>query len=105
MMMNRILRLIRTYHDMNLSEASERIGLSKSYISGLEHGHKKASLDVLEKYSVAFNISMSSLMLFAERTGENKFSEKARVIAADKAMKILEWMETINADKKKNHVG
>ena len=87
---------------MSLSEASKHIGLSKSYISELERGRKEATLAVLEKYSKAFNISMSSLMLFAEHTGDSGLAENTRAYVSDKALKILEWVETISAYKEKD---
>lgn len=102
-MLNRALRLIRVYHDLNLSETSQRIGLSKSYISEMERGRKKVSLDVLQKYSAAFGIPMSSLMLFAEHVEDGRFSEGSRVYIADKALKMLEWIAAITADREANH--
>ena len=96
-MLNRALRLIRVYHDLNLSEASQRVGLSKSYISEMERGHKKVSLDVLQKYSVAFGVPMSSLMLFAEHVEDGRLSEESRVYIADKALKMLEWIAEVTA--------
>ncbi|RMF10778.1 MAG: XRE family transcriptional regulator [Alphaproteobacteria bacterium] len=98
-MLNKALRLIRVYHDMNLSDAAERVGLSKSYISEMERGHKKVTLDVLEKYSAAFDIPVSSLMLFAERAEEGGFSEDTRAFVADKALKMLDWIATISSDR------
>ena len=104
-MLNRALRLIRVYHDLNLSEVSQRVSLSKSYISEMERGHKKVSLDVLQKYSVAFGIPMSSLMLFAERVEDGRLSEGSRVYIADKALKMLEWIAEVTADREANHAG
>ena len=101
-MVNRALRLIRAYHNMNLSVAAERVGLSKSYISEMERGRKKVSLDVLEKYSVAFDLPISSLMLFAERVEDGGFSEESRIYVANKALKMLEWVAMITSDKESN---
>ena len=104
-MMNRALRLIRVYHDLSLSDAAQRIGLSKSYISEIERGRKKVSLEVLTKYSLAFDIPISSMMLFAERIEDGKFSEKSRAYVADKALKMLDWIATITLnDEARNHV-
>lgn len=104
-MMNRALRLIRVYHDLNLSDAAQRIGLSKSYISEIERGRKKVSLDVLTKYSLAFDIPISSMMLFAERIEDGTFSERSRAYVADKALKMLDWIATITSnDEARNHV-
>ena len=102
-MMGRALRLIRAYHNLNLSDASERVGLSKSYVSEMERGHKKVSLDVLNKYSSAFRLPMSSLMLFAERAEDGGFSEESRVYVAKKALKMLDWIAVITSDRKSDH--
>ena len=104
-MINRALRLIRVYHDLSLSDAAQRIGLSKSYISEIERGRKKVSLDVLNKYSLAFDIPISSMMLFSERIEDRRFSEKSRAYVADKALKMLDWIATITSnDEARNHV-
>jgi transcriptional regulator with XRE-family HTH domain len=99
-MLNRALRLIRVYHDLSKTETASRVGLSKSYISELEAGNKKVSLEVLEKYSVAFGIPVSSLMLFAERTNKGDLSENARGFVAEKVLKMLDWIATISDEGK-----
>lgn len=98
-MMNKALRLIRAYHDLNQGDAAARVGLSKSYVSEIESGNKKVTLEVLEKYSKAFDIPISSLMLFAEKAEEGRFVEDARVYVADKALKMLDWVAMISSDK------
>lgn len=93
-MYHRALRLIRQYHRLSQVELAERLGLSKSFISEIEkEGGKKPSIDVLERYAAYFRIPMSSLMLFAERTDVADFSERSRTYAADKVLKMLEWLE------------
>jgi transcriptional regulator with XRE-family HTH domain len=95
----RALKLIRDYHRLSQTEMATRVGLSKSYISELESGTKKVSLDVLERYAAEFNIPMSSLVLFAERTESGGASEGARIFAANKVLKMLEWLrDTAHAD-------
>lgn len=88
----RALKVIRKYHRLSQTELATRLGLSKSYISELEAGTKKASLDVLERYAEEFQISMSSLMLFAERSANADLGERTRTFAADKVLKMLEWL-------------
>jgi transcriptional regulator with XRE-family HTH domain len=97
-MLKEALRLVRVFHDLNKSEVASRVGLSKSYISELENGDKKVSLEVLEKYATAFNIPMSSLMLFAEQTAAGKHVDKSQALVADKTVKMLDWIATITAD-------
>ncbi|NLH82455.1 MAG: helix-turn-helix transcriptional regulator [Phyllobacteriaceae bacterium] len=93
-MYHRALKLIRQYHRLSQVDLAERLDLSKSFISEIEKdGGKKPSIDVLERYASYFKIPLSSLMLFAERTDKNDFSERSRIYAADKVLKMLEWLD------------
>lgn len=98
---HRALRLIRVYHDLSQAQLAEKIGISKSYISELERGHKKASIDILEKYASFFRIPLSSLLLFAEESAKPDFVEKSRVAVANKVLKMLDWLATVS-DTEKN---
>jgi transcriptional regulator with XRE-family HTH domain len=88
--------MVRVYHDLTQTDAAEKLGLSKSYISGLEKGDKNVTLAVLEKYSEAFDIPMSSLMLFAERVEDGGRVDAVRAAVADKTLKMLDWVATIS---------
>lgn len=90
-MFDRALKMVRQYHRLTQSDLADRIGLSKSYLNEIERGHKEPSLDVLRKYAEFFDVSLSSLMLFAERADSSRV-ERARVFAADKVLKMLEWI-------------
>lgn len=102
-MINKALRLIRTFHDVNQSEMSVRLGISKSYLSEIESGKKQPTLDILEKYSVEFEIPLSSIMFFSESIDSNKLGEKLRLGLARKVVSILEWNQNRNesSDRKK----
>lgn len=95
-MLNEALRLVRVYHDLSQADVAERVGLSKSYVSEIESGEKNVSLAVLEKYSTAFDIPMSSLMLFAEHVEGAGKADAIRAYVADKALKMLDWAATIS---------
>jgi transcriptional regulator with XRE-family HTH domain len=95
-MINEALRLIRVYHDMSKAELARELGFSRSFITELEGGKKKVTLDTLERYSDYFDIPVSSIMLFAERTSEADFTDRARVFVADKALKMLDWVSSIS---------
>lgn len=100
-MYHRALKLIRQYHRLSQVELAERLHLSNSFISELEKKNgKRPSVDVLEKYSNYFKIPMSSLMLFAERIEGGGSDDKARVFAADKVLKMLEWLEQTTRSEK-----
>jgi transcriptional regulator with XRE-family HTH domain len=99
-MMNEALRLVRVFHDLTQSETARRTGLSKSYVSELEAGNRKPSIEVLEKYSSAFKIPVSSLMLFSEHCSQGKSSKDIRYYIANKVIKMLDWIATISEDSR-----
>ena len=90
-MFDRALKVVRQYHRINQSDLADRIGISRSYINEIEKGKKEPSIDVLRKYSEFFDIPVSSLMLFAERSNDSRV-DGARTFAADKILKMLEWL-------------
>lgn len=97
-MYDRALKLIRQYHRMSQAELADALDLSRSFVSELEKpGGKKPSIDVLERYSSFFKIPLSSLLLFAERSSSS-FPERSRSFAANKVLKMLEWLEETTHD-------
>lgn len=87
------LRLLRVFHKMPQADLAEILGISRSYLSEVESGKKKVSLELLEKYGKAFDVPPSSLLLFSEQMSNDGFGEKTRVYAADKVLKFFRWIE------------
>ena len=95
-MLNNALRLIRVYHNLSQTETATKLGMSKSYLSEIENGQKKATIKTLEKYCRAFNLPMSSIMFFAEKSdGVGYSAGMAQSNIARKALKMLDWIATI----------
>lgn len=100
-MINKALRIIRQYHNMKQAELSEKLGISKPYLSEIESGKKAVSYDLLERYSEIFNIKTSSLVFFSESLdSKNKLSEKFRAAFAGKIIQIMEWVVEGHDNKK-----
>lgn len=101
-MLNEALRLIRVYHDLRQVEMADKLGISKSYLSEIEKGHKKPSLDLVDKYSSIFDIPASSILFFSENMDKSKSYEKARGFVAAKIISIMKFLEeksgTVHAD-------
>jgi transcriptional regulator with XRE-family HTH domain len=93
-MINRALKLLRTYHQLTQVELASRLEISNSYLSEIEKGVKSPSIDLLNKYSNIFNMPVSTILLFSENIDDKKSitKNKIRVSAADKLLKILEWL-------------
>lgn len=97
-MLNEALRLIRVYHDLRQSETASRLGISKSYLSEIEKGHKKPTLDLVERYADTFKVPVSSIMFFAENMGEDRAYEKARGFVATKIISLMQFLEERSAE-------
>lgn len=91
-MLNRALKLLRTFHQLSQVELAKRLGLSNSYLSELESGTKSPSVEVLGQYSVVFKLPLSSILLFSEQLESATLGNKLKVKAADKVLKLLEWV-------------
>lgn len=97
-MLNRALKLLRTYHQLKQIELAKRLDIGNSYLSEIENGLKTPSIDLLQKYSEVFKIPVSSIILFSEKIEEpQRPSEKLRVAAADKILRLLEWIDEHDA--------
>lgn len=94
-MLNRALRLLRTYHQLTQTELAKRLGISNSYLSELEKGvSKEPSIELLNKYAEIFKMPVSSILLFSEQIDSRASTgAKLRVAAADKILKLLEWID------------
>ena len=64
--LNEALRLIRTFHGTKIKDLADKIQVSAGYISDIEKGNKKPSMDLIEKYAKFFNTTPSALLFFSE---------------------------------------
>ena len=97
-MLNRALKLLRTYHQLSQVDLAKRLEISNSYLSEIEHGDKTPGMDLLEKYASIFKMPLSSILLFSETISKPKRpAERLRVAAADKILRLLEWIDERDA--------
>lgn len=89
-MLNEALKLIRLFHEQTQRELANHLGISVSYLSEIEAGNRRINVELLSKYSEAFNIPASSLMLFSEQL-EQKSLNRTRIKVADKILKVMSW--------------
>jgi transcriptional regulator with XRE-family HTH domain len=70
-----VLRLLRISNDLSIKELSSKTGISASYITEIERGIKDTpSIDIIEKYSKALNVSKSTIMFFEEDLSSKKYN-------------------------------
>lgn len=94
-MLSEALRLIRVFHDLKQGDLADRLGLSKSFVSELENGHKSPSVEVIEKYSREFGIPASSILFFSEQldTKASNSQSRAKSAIAGKVLNFLQLIE------------
>jgi transcriptional regulator with XRE-family HTH domain len=93
-MLNRALRLLRTYHQISQQDLAHKLELSNSYLSEVENGVKSPSLETLQKYSAFFRMPLSSILLFSEEIETRKKpGSRLRVASAEKILRLLEWID------------
>ena len=97
-MLNRALRLLRTYHQLTQIALAKRLAISNSYLSEIETGEKTPGVDLLEKYAQVFKMPVSSIMLFSETmNSQNHSGDRIKVAAASKILRLLEWIDESDA--------
>lgn len=100
-MINKALKVIRQFHKVRQSDLANKFAMSKSYLSEIESGKKPVSFELLEKYSVEFDIPASSLVFFSESLSKKKgMSEKFRSSFSGKIIDIVEWFVEKDEAKK-----
>ena len=87
-MLNKTLKIVREGQRMKQGELADALGISKSYLSELERGEKKVSLEVLNKYAHAFDVPASTFLSFMEALEGESDARRAR---ARKLLSVLSW--------------
>ncbi len=76
-----VLRLLRISNDLTKKELSEKTGISESYIAEIESGKKDSpSIDIIDKYSKALNVSKTTIMFFEEDLSDKKYDFKIMLL-------------------------
>lgn len=88
-MISEALRLLRVYNNLTQAELATRLDVSKSHVSEVESGKKKASIDLLERYASELAVPLSSLFFFAEELDQRKVTDRARGKVAMAALNLL----------------
>jgi transcriptional regulator with XRE-family HTH domain len=94
-MINRALKLLRNYHNLKQKDLAVMLDLSPSHLSEIEAGSKPVSYDLLERYSQVFKMPVSNIAMFAE-ISDQKGKPSLQFKIADKALKVMEWLETVS---------
>ena len=91
-MIGEALRVLRVFNGYKAKELAEALKISPSFISEIENGGKKPTLDLLNRYGEVFHVKVSTLILFSEALEEDGPNDIRHNIAGAgmKFLKILE---------------
>ena len=96
------LRLLRIFNEYSATDLSEKLGISKSYLSEIENGKKQPTLELIDKYAKVFNMRPSTLLLFAEAIEDDPecaAGNKQRVARASiKLLNILDKVGDLSSE-------
>ncbi|MDR0883859.1 MAG: helix-turn-helix domain-containing protein [Oscillospiraceae bacterium] len=74
--MGRVLRGLRIALDLSAKDLAAKMGVSPTFISDVEAGRKKPSLELIDKYSKALDISRAKLMYFDEEAEKQNYNHQ-----------------------------
>ncbi len=86
------LKKLRGIYGLKASEMSAKLGISPSYLSEIENGKKKPTLELLEKYADIFDIKLSSLILISETYEEAEAKGKGSIMIRNMMLKLIDSM-------------
>lgn len=102
-MLNDALKMLRVFSQQTQTELSQKLGISKSYLSELESGKKKPPLDIITKYSEVFDVQASQILRFSEQMKDDSAGEKVRVFSAKQILRFMQWIADEGNNAKTAH--
>lgn len=93
-MLNEALRLLRVFHDKKSNELAKELNISAGFLSEIEKGKKKPSVELINKYSAIFEIKPSAIMFFSESLEDNSTLKKN---IRGKLLSFLKCVENANS--------
>lgn len=89
-MLGNTLRRLRGIYGYSAKEMSELLGISSSYLSEIENGKKKVSMDLLDRYSELFGLRVSTLVRFSEDYEDAELNNAGQKFITSLMSKVIE---------------
>lgn len=89
-MLGNTLKRLRGIYGYSAKEMSELLGISSSYLSEIENGKKKISMDLLERYSELFGLRVSTLVRFSEDYEDAELNNAGQKFITSLMSKVIE---------------
>lgn len=89
-MLGNTLKRLRGIYGYSGKEMSELLGISSSYLSEIENGKKKVSMDLLDRYSELFGLRVSTLVRFSEDYEDAELNNAGQKFITSLMSKVIE---------------
>ena len=89
-MLGNTLKRLRGIYGYSAKEMSELLGISSSYLSEIENGKKKVSIDLLDRYSELFGLRVSTLVRFSEDYEDAELNNAGQKFITSLMSKVIE---------------
>lgn len=89
-MLGNTLKRLRGIYGYSAKEMSELLGISSSYLSEIENGKKKVSMDLLDRYSDLFGLRVSTLVRFSEDYEDAELNNAGQKFITSLMSKVIE---------------
>lgn len=89
-MLGNTLKRLRGIYGYSAKEMSELLGISSSYLSEIENGKKKVSMDLLERYSELLGLRVSTLVRFSEDYEDAELNNAGQKFITSLMSKVIE---------------
>lgn len=89
-MLGNTLKRLRGIYGYSAKEMSDLLGISSSYLSEIENGKKKVSMDLLDRYSELFGLRVSTLVRFSEDYEDAELNNAGQKFITSLMSKVIE---------------
>lgn len=89
-MLGNTLKRLRGIYGYSAKEMSELLGISSSYLSEIENGKKKVSMDLLDRYSELLGLRVSTLIRFSEDYEDAELNSAGQKFITSLMSKVIE---------------
>ncbi len=89
-MLGNTLKRLRGIYGYSAKEMSELLGISSSYLSEIENGKKKVSMNLLDRYSELFGLRVSTLVRFSEDYEDAELNNAGQKFITSLMSKVIE---------------
>jgi transcriptional regulator with XRE-family HTH domain len=98
-LINRALKQIRLFHNLNQQKCGQKLGISQVTVSQIESGTLNISLSMIQRYADTFNLPCDQILFFSKNMDmDAKKRDRFKEFVSEKIIQILEFI-SFHADK------